>query len=74
MECGIYDPLKRAEYICYWKQECDKLEAAIRGLDPANAAELTVELKRCKSIKRCRTEYFGGIFCISLYFFGERDL
>lgn len=50
VESGIYDPLVRAEYISYWQQECDKLEAALRGLDPANAVELAADLKRYKNI------------------------
>lgn len=61
VECGIYDPLIRAEYISYWQQECDKLEAAIRGLEPANATELTVELKRYKSIASSIGEFLGMV-------------
>lgn len=61
VECGIYDPLKRAEYISYWQQECDKLETTIRGLDPANATELTVELKRYKSIAASIGEFLGMV-------------
>lgn len=47
---GIYDPLVRAGYISYWQQECDKLEVAVKGLDPANAVELAADLKRYKNI------------------------
>lgn len=61
VECGIYDPLKRAEYISYWQQECDKLETTIRGLDPANATELTVELKRYKSIASSIGEFLSMV-------------
>lgn len=50
VETGIYDPLVRAGYINYWQKECDKLEAAVKGLDPANAVELTADLKRFKNI------------------------
>lgn len=50
VETGIYDPLVRAGYISYWQQECDKLEAAIKGLDPVNAVELAADLKRYKNI------------------------
>ena len=50
VETGIYDPLVRAGYINYWQRECDKLEAAVKGLDPANAVELTADLKRFKNI------------------------
>ncbi|MDE6889541.1 MAG: toll/interleukin-1 receptor domain-containing protein [Eubacterium sp.] len=50
VETGIYDPLVRAEYIRYWQQECDKLEDAVKGLEPANAVELATDLKRYKNI------------------------
>ena len=49
-EHGIYDPLKRVEYIKYWQQECGKLEKAIRGTDPSGTVELAAELRRYKSI------------------------
>lgn len=50
VEHSIYESLVRAKYIEYWQQECDKLEAAIKGLDPANTTELTADLKRYRSI------------------------
>lgn len=50
VETSIYDPLGRVGYINYWQRECDKLEAAVKGLDPASAVELAAELKRYKSI------------------------
>ncbi len=50
VETGIYDPLVRAEYIRYWQQECDKLEDAVKGLEPANSVELATDLKRYKNI------------------------
>ncbi len=50
VEHGIYDPLVRAEYIKYWQQECDKLEASIRELEPEYTSELVAELKKYKSI------------------------
>ncbi len=50
VETGIYDPMVRAGYISYWQQECDKLEAAVKELDLANAVELAADLKRYKSI------------------------
>lgn len=59
VEHGIYDPLVRAEYIRYWQQECDKLEAAIRGVDPANAVELAADLKRYKSIASSIGEFLS---------------
>lgn len=61
VEHGIYDPLKRAEYIGYWQQECDKLEAAIRGLDPAYVTELAAELKRYKSIAASIGEFLSMV-------------
>lgn len=59
VEHGIYDPLVRAEYISYWQQECDKLEAVIRGLDPANAVELAADLKRYISIASSVGEFLS---------------
>ena len=59
VEKGIYDPLVRAGYISYWQQECDKLEAAVRGLDPANAVELAVDLKRYKNIASSVGEFLS---------------
>ena len=59
VETGIYDPLVRAGYISYWQQECDKLEAAIKGLDPANAAELAADLKRYKNIASSIGEFLS---------------
>lgn len=61
IEYGIYDPLIRAEYIKYWQQECDKLETAIKGLDPANAIELTADLKRYKSIASSMGEFLSMV-------------
>lgn len=59
VETGIYDPLIRAEYIKYWQQECDKLEAAINGLDPAGTVELAEDLKRYKSIASSVGEFLS---------------
>lgn len=59
VETGIYDPLVRAGYISYWQQECDKLEAAVRGLDPAYAVELTADLKRYKNIASSVGEFLS---------------
>lgn len=61
VERGIYDPLTRAGYIQYWQQECSKLEAAIKGLDPANAAELTVDLKHYRSIASSIGEFLSMV-------------
>lgn len=61
VETGIYDPLVRAGYISYWQQECDKLEAAVKGLDPANAVELAADLKRYKSIASSIGEFLGMV-------------
>lgn len=59
VETGIYNPLVRAGYISYWQQECDKLEAAIKGLDPVNAVELTADLKRYKNIASSVGEFLS---------------
>lgn len=59
VEKGIYDPLVRAKYIEYWQQECDKLEAAIKGLDPANAVDLAADLKRYKNIASSIGEFLS---------------
>ena len=59
VEKGIYDPLVRAEYIRYWQQEGDKLEAAIRGLDPAYATGLVEDLKCYKSIASSVGEFLS---------------
>lgn len=59
VETSIYEPLVRAEYINYWRQECDKLEAAVRGLDPTNAVELIADLKRYKNIASSVGEFLS---------------
>lgn len=59
VETGIYDPLVRAEYIRYWQQECDRLEAAIRGMDPASAVELAADLRRYKNIASSVGEFLS---------------
>ena len=59
VETGIYDPLVRAGYISYWQQECDRLEAAVKGLDPANAVELVADLKRYKNIASSVGEFLS---------------
>lgn len=59
VETGIYDPLVRAEYISYWQQEYSKLEATVKGLDPANAVELAADLKRYKNIASSIGEFLS---------------
>lgn len=59
VEKGIYDPLVRAEYISFWQQECDRLEAAVKGLDPAKAVELAADLKRYKNIASSVGEFLS---------------
>lgn len=61
VETGIYDPLVRARYISYWKQECDKLEAAVKGLDPANAVGLAADLKCYKNIASSVGEFLSMV-------------
>ncbi len=57
VEHSIYDPLARVEYIKFWQQECDKLETAIRGIDPSTTVELAAELRRYKSISSSMSEF-----------------
>ena len=57
----IYDPLVRVKYIKYWQEECDKLEAAIRELEPANVTELVADLKRYKSIASSIGEFLSMV-------------
>lgn len=59
VETGIYDPLIRVGYINYWQQECEKLGAAVRGLDPANAIELAADLKRYQNIASSVGEFLS---------------
>ncbi len=59
VEHGIYDPLIRAKYIKYWQEECNKLEAAIKGLDLENVTELTIDLKYYKSIASSMGEFLS---------------
>lgn len=59
VEHGIYDPLVRAEYIKYWQQECDKLESAIKMLEPEYTSELVAELKKYKSIASSIGEFLN---------------
>lgn len=61
VEAGIYDPLVRAKYISYWQQECDKLESAIKGLDPAGTVELAEDLKRYKTIASSIGEFLSMV-------------
>lgn len=61
VENGIYDPLVRAGYISYWQQECDKLEAAVKGLDPAYAVEPAADLKRYKNIASSVGEFLSMV-------------
>ena len=61
VEHGIYDPMVRAEYIQYWQQECTKLETVIKGIDPANAAELSTDLKRYRSIANSMGEFLSMV-------------
>lgn len=59
VEHGIYDPLIRAKYIKYWQEECNKLEAGIKGLDLANVTELTADLKYYKNIASSMGEFLS---------------
>ncbi len=57
VEHSIYDPLARVEYIKFWQQECDKLETAIKGIDPSSTVELAADLRRYKSISSSMGEF-----------------
>ncbi len=61
VEHSIYDPLARVEYIKFWQQECDKLEAAVKGLDPAYAVEPAADLKRYKNIASSVGEFLSTV-------------
>lgn len=61
VEHGIYEPLIRAKYIKYWQEECNKLEAAIKGLDLVNVTELTADLKYYKSIASSMGEFLSMV-------------
>ncbi len=61
VEHGIYDLLARLEYIKYWQKECDKLETAIKGIDPSTTVELAADLKRYKSIASSIGEYLNMV-------------
>lgn len=59
VEHGIYDPLVRVKYIKYWQHECDKLEAAIKGVSKANTTELLNDLKSYKNIAFSMGEFLN---------------
>lgn len=61
VERSIYDPLARVEYIKYWQQECDKLETAIKGMDPSSTVELAADLRRYKSISSSMGEFLDMV-------------
>lgn len=50
-DADIYNPISRANYIKYWEEETKKLEEAIKPLKLENTAELTMELRKYKSIE-----------------------
>lgn len=52
IESGIYDPLKRAEYIRYWKESYETLKKTIDGLDVEAARPLIQVLKETGDIYR----------------------
>ena len=57
VERRIYNPIERANYIKYWEKECKNLVEMIKGLDPANASELSEDLKKYKSIAASMGEF-----------------
>lgn len=59
VESDIYDSIKRNRYISYWEQECDKLEAAIRKINPENAVEQAADLKCYKNIASSIGEFLS---------------
>lgn len=50
-DADIYNPISRAKYIKYWEEETKKLEEAIKPLKLENIVELTMELRKYKSIE-----------------------
>ena len=50
-DADIYNPISRANYIKYWEEETQKLEEAIKPLKIENTVELTVELRKYRSIE-----------------------
>lgn len=50
-DADIYNPISRANYIKYWEEETQKLEKAIKPLKIENTAELTIELRKYRSIE-----------------------
>lgn len=50
-DADVYSPISRARYIQYWEHETQKLEMAIKPLKLENTAELTMELRKYKSIE-----------------------
>lgn len=61
VEHSIYNTLVRAEYIKYWQKECDKLESAIKELEPEYITELAAELKQYKSIASTIGEFLNMV-------------
>ena len=57
VERRIYNPIERANYIKYWEKECKNLVEMIKGLDTANASELSEDLKKYKSIAASMGEF-----------------
>lgn len=50
-DLDIYNPITRAKYIKYWEDETKKLEEAIKPLKIENVSELSLELRKYKSIE-----------------------
>lgn len=48
---GIYKALEQLEYINYWNDEADNLEAALKKLSPAQVTNQAEELKKIKLIQ-----------------------
>lgn len=51
-DADVYNPISKAVYIKYWEDEAKRLEEAIRPLKLENSAELTLELRKYRSIER----------------------
>ena len=50
-DANIYNPISRAMYIKYWEEETKKLEEVIKPLKLENIPELSMELRKYKSIE-----------------------
>lgn len=60
-DADIYNPISKSNYIKYWEEETKKLEEAIKSLKLENSAELTMELRKYKSIEAIMASFLDLI-------------